>query len=308
MSDSVDTSLSPRLIVSDGAALAGPPQSERVFDWRSVVSNPLFKPLVVVTMAMFLAFLPLWRVSFDGWVEPDSLYSHGPLIPILAAYILWIRWPKLKTIPAKPFYWAILVLIPTMYLTYIAARTEMKQTESILFLVAAAAGVWFVAGGRWALAVAPIIAFMSFCFPLWTSIVDHYTLQMQHLSADMAVTILQLCQLHPIRTDPTTVYLDHFTLSVAAACSGAKLTLALAAFTAFFMLTRTAKVWANIFLAAILVPFCLLVNGIRIAMVGIVGDSFGDQVGRQFHDYGGYIALVICFLLLSWITKALGYK
>lgn len=294
--------------VGDSAALAGAPLDERVFDFRTITNNPIFKPLAVLTVAIVLAFFPLWRLSFEDWIAPDSLYSHGPLIPFLAAYILWVRWPKIVENPAKPCYWALLVLLPTMYLTYNAARTEMKQTESVLFLIAAASGVWFVAGGRWALRVLPVILFLSFCLPLWSALVDRCTLTMQHLSADMAVAILQVCQLHPIRTDPTTVYLDHFTLNVAAACSGAKLTLALAAFTMFFILTRHAKVWANVILAVILVPFCLLVNGIRIAMVGMVGDAFGDEVGRQFHDYGGYIALVICFVLLSWITKALGYK
>ena len=281
---------------------------QRVFDYRAIMRHPLFKPMAILVLAMTLGFLPLWKLAVDDWFEPDSLYSHGPLIPILAAYILWIRWPKLKETPVAPSNWALVVLLPTMYLNYIAARTEMKGTESVLFLVAAVSAVWFAAGGRWALKITPIVLFVSFCLPIWTPLVDHYTLTLQQLSTEMAVRILQLCQLHPILSDQTTVYLDHFTLNVAAACSGAKLTLALAAFTMFFILTRRAKVWSNVFLAAIIVPFCLFVNGIRIAMVGIVGDSFGDAVGRQFHDYGGYIALVICFLLLSWITKALGYK
>jgi len=307
MSDLAKSNLGPLMIVQQPAGDS--PASERTFDYRAIMNHPLFKPMAILAVAMIVGFFPLWQVCFDDWFAPDSLYSHGPLIPILAVYILWVRWPKLEQIPAKPFYGALVLLAPTMYLTYIAARTEMKTTESVLFLIAMGCSVWFVAGGRWALKTLPLVIFMSFCLPVWTPIVDRSTLTLQHLSTSMAVRILQLCQLHPIRaTDMTTVYLDHFTLNVAAACSGAKLTLALAAFTMFFILTRTAKIWANVFLAVIIVPFCLFVNGIRIAMVGIVGDSFGDAVGRQFHDYGGYIALVICFLLLSWITKALGYK
>jgi exosortase len=184
----------------------------------------------------------------------------------------------------------------------------MKETQSGLFLASLVVTIWFLAGKRWVWALLPVIGFLIFCLPIWTSVIDRYTLSMQHASANMAVQILQIVGLHPLRTDETTVYLDNFTLTVAAACSGAKLTLALMAFTAFFMLTRQAKVWANVALVAILIPFCLFVNGIRIAMVGVVGNAFGDAAGRSFHDWGGYIALVICFVLLSSITKVLGYK
>jgi exosortase len=299
MSESVESSMGHGLISPEAVVPVVARQDTPVFDLRELAKHPAFIPTVVMVASLCLAFTSLWKAAYDDWVAPDSLYSHGPLIPFLAAYILWIRWPRIKDTPVKGSVWALLALVPIMYVTWIAARTGMKQTQSILFVMA---------GKRWALAVLPVVAFLLFGLPVWTELIDHYTLAMQHLSTDMAVGLLQLCGLHPIRTDPTTVYLDHFVLNVAAACSGAKLTLAITAFSAFFMLTRQARPLANVILVVILIPFCLFVNGIRIAMVGIVGNMFGNEAGRSFHDWGGYIALVICFALLSTITKALGYK
>jgi len=43
-------------------------------------------------------------------------------------------------------------------------------------------------------------------------------------------------------------------------------------------------------------------------LIGMVGDTWGDAAGHAFHDYSGYIALVVCFVILFKIARALGWK
>src|SRR5262249_6329281 len=112
----------------------------------------------------------------------------------------------------------------------------------------------------------------------------------------------------PIQDGPTSILLNNYPLNVAAPCSGAKLTLALAAFTIFFILIGGGRLLQNLALIGIVVPFTLFINGLRIAMIGVVGNYFGAEAGHELHDYGVYIALVICFILLRYITRMLGFK
>ena len=120
--------------------------------------------------------------------------------------------------------------------------------------------------------------------------------------------MLELSGLHPVRINTTSVYLDHFQFDVAAACSGAKLTLALFAFSVFFILLNRGRWYSAVALLALLVPFSLVINGLRIALVGMIGNAFGSQAGMLFHDYGGYAVLILCFVLLVQLTRLLGFK
>ena len=277
-------------------------------DWKQVLSTTEARCAIAVLVAVCLAFLPFLRKLGTLWFEADSLYSHGPLIPLMAGYIVYEKWPRLKTIPVKGVALAIIPLAVVMYVVWIASRTVMMGTLSGAFLVALMSSVLFIGGWRWLLATAGPILYLVFAFPLWTSLVDRMTQPLQTLSTDMAMRILEVSGLHPLRTDATTIYLDQFQLNVAAACSGAKTTLALLAFAAFFIMLNRGRWWSSVALLVILLPFSLAINGLRIALIGMIGNSFGQAAGMAFHDYGAYGVLIVSFLLLGQLTRLLGFK
>ncbi len=64
----------------------------------------------------------------------------------------------------------------------------------------------------------------------------------------------------------------------------------------------------DLILVAVAVPLCMILNTLRITLIGLVGNQYGSDAGHQFHDYSGYISLVICFVVLMKITKMLGWK
>ena len=57
-----------------------------------------------------------------------------------------------------------------------------------------------------------------------------------------------------------------------------------------------------------LLPLTVFVNGFRIALIGVVGNAYGSQAGHDFHDYSGYITLLVCFFLLFKFARLLGWK
>ncbi|RYG43826.1 hypothetical protein EON79_16225, partial [bacterium] len=87
-----------------------------------------------------------------------------------------------------------------------------------------------------------------------------------------------------------------------------KTMIALVAFTVLFILIARLQWWANALLAVFIIPFAILINALRIAMIGWVGNTYGHESGMAFHDYSGYLALVICFVTLRSVCRALGWK
>jgi exosortase/archaeosortase family protein len=143
----------------------------------------------------------------------------------------------------------------------------------------------------------------------------------------------------------TTIMLDRFNLDVGVPCSGLKLFVAVTAFTVLFIYLGLmirwdmfreklglppadqvtpetpsvfgrpgfGKAFASTFwpvgvLLALILPLCLFINSLRIVLIGLVGNQFGNEAGHKFHDYSGYITLVVCFYLLFLVAKGLKWK
>lgn len=286
---------------------ASPAASVESVDWRRIYTTPQGQAALAAIVGICLGFAPFLKAVFGRWMEPESLYSHGPLIPLLSAYVIYDRWPRLRNLPARGVTLAIIPIVLVAYATWFASRSIMPNINAALFLLAIPVAVLFVGGWRWLWATLGPILYLVFCLPLWDSLVDRVTQPLQALSTDMSVRMLTLSGLHPMRVD-SAVYLDHYQFTVAAACSGAKLTLSLLAFACFFMLLNRGRWWSSAILLVLLVPISLLINGLRIALVGIFGNAYGDAAGAAFHDYGAYGVLIVSFLLLGQLTRILGFK
>jgi exosortase len=168
--------------------------------------------------------------------------------------------------------------------------------------------VWMVAGIRWMLALSPSILYLLFALPIWTGFIDNYTNKLQVVSTKVASIILSGVGYQVYQAQPTELMLDNFELNVAVPCSGLKLLVAVTAFTVFFMLIARLRWWANAIMLASVLPLCLFINGLRIGLIGIVGEESGRAAGLAFHDYSGYITLLVCFFILFKFARVLGWK
>jgi exosortase len=292
----------------DLSALSESP-SER-FAWSSVVASPAFWPGLALAVGFGLLYNRLFASLWDLWMSEDGYFSHGFLVPPICGYIVYRAWPRIKDTPVKP---ALLAIVPLVGLTWIGYRASAVGINMIMsacligsMLMAAA----FVAGWRWMLALTPAALYSAFAMPFWNAAIDAYTNPLQKLSTKVAFQFLRLSGRNPFMssTDDTAILLNNFNLNVAVPCSGLKLVLALAAFVTFFILVARLKWWANAVLLASILPLALFFNGLRIAMIGLVGDSYGEKAGMAFHDWSGYITLGLCFFALFKFTRALGWN
>ena len=228
-------------------------------------------------------------------------------MPITAGYVIYKGWPRLMEIPVKPVWWALAPLLAVLVVLRASSATQLLAFMSILLVLSMLLGVLLVAGFRWMLGVTLPVLYLLLGLPIWSMAINTYTNPLQLVSTRIAFWMLNTAGFHPFR-DGTVIQLNHFVLDVGVPCSGLKLVVALSAFTYFFMMLARLRFWANILLAALVVPLALMFNGLRIAMIGAVGETWGTPAGREFHDWSGYIMLVVCFLCFLKIVRWLGWK
>ena len=275
---------------------------------KAVVASPAFLPGLVVAAGLAACFWPLWPRLIDLWNSEDGYYSHGPIVPLISVFIIYKWWPRIKDTPVKFGIAGIPILLALLFVMYPANASKIEGLMALGLMAIVAVSVWIVAGWSWMWKLAAPIAYLAFGLPLWTTIINNTTNPLQQISTSVAYQLLKLSGFYVYQSDPTVIYMNSFVLNVEVACSGLKLLLALTAFTVFFVLIARLKMWANVVAIALIPVFALLVNGLRIALIGVVGETWGSDAGMKFHDYSGYITLIVCFVVLFKIFRLMGWK
>jgi len=284
------------------------PTRRAALDWRSLTQSPEFVPVVAVVAAFLFAFWPFVAKVWGLWFAEDSYYAHGAIVPLCSLFLIYDRWENLRRITVRGFWPAIVLLLPSLYLGYVAQRTVIQTVSSFAFVASLISAVLFLAGWRWLWALAGPILYLVFALPVWQAVIDRMTVPLQDWSSTLSYYLLKLGGMEPFRAGTNTIVLPNFTLEVAVACSGLKLALAVVAISVFFVMAARLRWWANALLLASSLPLAVVINGIRVALIGVVGNQYGGEAGIRFHDTSGYIALVLCFAILYKFTKALGWK
>lgn len=201
----------------------------------------------------------------------------------------------------------LLMLVP-MFAALVSTATPIDAFMSASFVASALLAIWLVAGFRWMLALAWPVTYLAFGLPVFGMAIEIYTNPLQALSTTVAELILKVTGFDPYPLNATEVLVGTFHLNVGVPCSGLRLLFALTAFTTLFVLIANLRWWANLIMLAIIVPLALVINGLRIALIGMVGALKGDDAAMTFHDWSGYITLVVCFLILFKFARLLGWK
>lgn len=265
-------------------------------------------PSVLLAVALLAAFWPFVNRLPGIWFGDDGYLSHGILVPFISGYVIYRWWPSLSKTKVNPSYVALVPFLAVLWVTRAAIVNQVDQLTSLCMVFAILFGVAFIAGWKWMLRVTLPTLYLAFAFPIWNMAITYYTNPLQTASTKVAIKMLEVTGFHPFPQGDT-IYLNNFNLLVGVPCSGLKLVLALYAFTIFFAMVAKLKLWANFVLIAVIpLPLALFINGLRIMMIGVVGNQWGNDAGHKFHDYSGYIALVICFVILFKFARWLGWK
>ncbi|MBS1722252.1 MAG: exosortase/archaeosortase family protein [Armatimonadetes bacterium] len=291
----------------------------RKFDVVALLKTPTFQLVLLVLAATVFCFWPLFGTEiWHRWSDMEGYYAHGFLIPLCSAYLVWDKWDKIKDIKVQPQWWAVALLLPILFVTLAASRAIMPTFLSGLFVMTLLVSALFIGGPRWLLALTPAILFLLLGMPIFDKMIDTATMPLQIKSTSVAYYLLQFTGFQPLRTDPTVLYVPNFSmpLTVAAACSGLKTTIAVSAAAIFFILLLEKKWWMKAFVIlpigiVVAVFLSMFINGLRIGLIGVAADMMPEWSGNNFkmmHDISGYVALIVCFFILGWISRKVGYK
>lgn len=267
---------------------------------------------VVASAVVAWAFLPTldWLVG-KWWNDPS--YSHGFLVPLAAAFIVYRHRPA-----ASGWFSAPQPLLAGGLLTgvlgvrLLAGGLLLQQLDCLGLILSVAAGVLAVGGWRLVKNCWRGLVFLVFMVPLTYEMEQNLGGPLKVIATACSTFLLQTVGL-PAVASGNVIHIDDVAIGVADACNGLKMLLTFVAIGAgaVFLLRRT---WfEKLMIGLAVVPIAVLANVLRISATGVIyylGVRDADTQ-HAVHDGLGYVMPVIgvaLLLLELWVLDRLIVK
>ena len=149
----------------------------------------------------------------------DENYSHGFLVPVFSAYVVWERRAELAAAPRDGTWWGLPVLVAGIAALIVGdVGAENFLTRSSLIVILGGL-VLLHLGSRIARILAFPLAYLFFMVPLPAIVFYAIAFPLQGLAAENAAWALDLLGV-PVLLDGNVIRLSQITLGVTEACSG----------------------------------------------------------------------------------------
>jgi exosortase len=280
-------------------------------DQFSPKHKTLWVGLIVALIGLSWSYWSTLNVLAQRW-SVDPLYSHGFIVPVVAAILIWLRRDllapaqltgsrgKITTITQDPCWIAGIALVSLgVGMRLVAARYYYEWFDG-LSLVPCAAGLCLLIGGRAAWRTAwPAIAFLSFMVPLPYRLEMSLSGPLQSFATSASTFGLQTLGF-PAVAEGNLIVIDETYIGVAEACSGLRMLMVFFAVTTAVAIYIKKPVWERLLIISSAVPIALICNVVRITATGVLFETVGSGFAKLvLHDFAGWLMMLLAIVLLK---------
>jgi exosortase len=259
----------------------------RKFGWQGAL-------LVAVLLALYAPVLE--RLVKQWWTDSD--YSHGFLVPLLSAYLIWQRRDKLAEVVRKPSNWGLLVVLGSLGLLFLGSLGAELFLTRISILGTICGLIAYFAGWKLLRAMAFPLAFLLFAIPIPVIIYNEIVFPLQFIASRFATSSLEMLNLFPIMREGNVLIMPGMRLEVVEACSGIRSLMSLLALAAGYGYLAEKSVPVRWFLFLAMVPLAIVSNGTRVMITGLMTNYIGPQAAEGFmHEFSGWVIFVVATAL-----------
>ena len=237
----------------------------------------------------------LLSMAEQWWNDPD--YSHGFLVPVFAAYILWRERGRRREVPVRESNWGLPVTLSAIGLLILGILGSEHFTARFSLLILISGIVVFLAGWQMLRSLAFPIGYLAFMIPLPAVIYYQLTFPLQILASRLGASGLVALGVPAVRQGNLLI-LPNCTLEVVEACSGVRSLLALVPAVIAYVYFAEPSIWKRFILIAAIVPTVVMTNGLRLVALGQLSYFLGPEVDTGLT----HIGLGLAFFALSFLS------
>jgi len=259
-------------------------------------------PLVLVFLIV-LAYLPTFVWLVRSWLA-DPYYSHGFLVPLVSAFLVWRKRSGLKLAGHTNVGAAVLAIGTGLYL--IGFIWGIRYVSALSFIVVLTGLMLHFYGMRVTWSMAFPIGFLVFMIPM--PFADDLALDLQSISVGSSGWLLGALGL-PITISGVEIVLDDMAFTVGLPCSGMNTLIALLAFAALYAYLLVGPSFKRVVLSLCSIPIAILANILRIASIILVAYYYNEDFALGFyHDLSNLLVFLLAFICLFLLGRIMGCR
>ncbi|MEM6438643.1 MAG: VPLPA-CTERM-specific exosortase XrtD [Pseudomonadota bacterium] len=263
----------------------------------------------VLFLLCVLAPMPVFWFGANAlvyeWGRPE--YSHGPLIPVLSAFI-FLREMAMVPTSQKPVTdrWPGVALVG-LALT-LAVLGNLARIPDIVFysMIIWVAGLVLICFGfKRGLFFWPAVLHLVFMLPIPQFLYWKITIYLQGVSSELGVWFIRQMDI-PVYLDGHVIDLGVYQLLVAEACSGLRYLFPIMSFSYIFCVLYKGPKWHKAVLLLSAVPIAVFMNSFRIGMIGVLVNSYGIEHAEGFlHYFEGWVIFGACIAMMFGLARVM---
>ena len=262
---------------------------------------PAFGALVVL---LAIAALPslVWMVTHDWFDSQD--YSHGALVPLIAAYLVRQRIDAF-TVGGGGALFGIAAVVAGVCAILLGKLSTIHTLAQYGFLAGVIGGFAIAFGANATRRNALPLAMLAFMIPLPNFLYRPLSAQLQLWSSQLGVACLRAVGVS-VGLHGNVIDLGAYQLQVLEACNGLRYLFPLLSLGALFGYLFNGPTWQRwtLFLSAI--PVAIVLNSLRIATIGLTVERWGVGAAEGLvHDVEGWAVFGVCVVVLLVEAKLL---
>ncbi|MCC7463802.1 MAG: VPLPA-CTERM-specific exosortase XrtD [Gammaproteobacteria bacterium] len=230
------------------------------------------------------------------WERPE--YSHGLIIPFIAAFLAWQHRDWLERQPYSGSWWGVVLLIASVLLNVVGQLASMYLLQRYAALLAFYGLVLALLGGRVFRRLWVALLILLFLIPLPDALYGSLSTKLQLISSSIGVGVIRLFGIS-VFLEGNVIDLGTMQLQVAEACSGLRYLfplMTLGFIAAYFF---KAAFWKRLIVFLSSIPITVAMNSLRIGLIGVTVEYWGRGMAEGvLHDFEGWVVFMASAALM----------
>ena len=277
-----------------GAADQAPPLiRSRTLQWQ-----------IVFSIAVLAAFVVCWDGvvhTWHGWSREE--YSYGYFVPLIAAAMVWYGGGLRASDESR--------VLPSLSIVLFGVGALVGELGAIytviqyMFLGLLVSIFWAVFGFSELKRYWYAWLLLVFAIPLPNFFYFNLSQDLQLISSELGVALIRILGIS-VFLEGNVIDLGVYKLQVVEACSGLRYLFPLLAFGFVLACVFNGALWKKVILVAATVPIAIVMNSVRIAIVGVLVEHQGLKAADGFlHFFEGWVIFVLCLAALWAVMRLL---
>lgn len=259
--------------------------------------------LALSAIALAIPFYDGISVMIEWWLGRPE-FSHGILLPFIAAFLIWQKKNELETIKFEGSYCGVIIVLLGVAMYVAGELSSLYIIVQYGFWITLLGLAWSYLGSR-AMQITWAAWFILFLMiPLPNFITWNLSAKLQLISSEIGVAVIRLFGIS-VNLEGNVIDLGMMKLQVVEACSGLRYLFPLMTLGVIVGYFFNGALWQRVFLFLSSMPITVLMNSFRIGVIGVTVEYWGKSMAEGFlHDFEGWVVFMASFavmLLEMWV-------